>query len=49
VGFAGGAPGIAAEWTHEGAVTLVVLANRDPQVTQPVVEPLLELVRRMRQ
>jgi len=45
--FAGGAPGIASEWQHEGDVTLIVLTNRDPETTKPVLEPLREIVRRM--
>jgi len=47
-GFGGGAPGISTEWLHEGDITLIVLTNRDPQVTQPVLEPVRALVRRMR-
>lgn len=46
-GFAGGAPGVSSEWLHEGDVTLVVLTNRDPQVSGTVLEPVRELVRRM--
>lgn len=46
-GFAGGAPGIASEWQHEGDVTLIVLTNRDPEVTKGVMAPLRETVRRM--
>jgi len=46
-GFAGGAPGIASEWQHEGDVTLIVLTNRDPEVTRGVVTPLRETLRRM--
>ena len=45
--FAGGAPGIASEWQHEGDVTLIVLTNRDPETTKPVLEPLRAIVRRM--
>jgi CubicO group peptidase (beta-lactamase class C family) len=45
--FAGGAPGIASEWMHEGDVTLIVLTNRDPETTKPVLEPLQATVRRM--
>ena len=47
-GFAGGAPGISSEWLHEGDVTLIVLTNRDPMTTQPVLEPLRAIARRMR-
>ena len=46
-GFAGGAPGIASEWQHEGDVTLIVLTNRDPEVTRAVMQPLRETLRRM--
>jgi CubicO group peptidase (beta-lactamase class C family) len=46
-GFAGGAPGIASDWQHEGDVTLIVLTNRDPEVTRAVMEPLRETLRRM--
>jgi D-alanyl-D-alanine carboxypeptidase len=46
-GFAGGAPGISTEWLHEGDVTLIVLTNRDPQVTGPVLAPVRDVVRRM--
>lgn len=46
-GFAGGAPGVASEWLHEGDVTLVVLTNRDPRVSGAVLEPVREIVRRM--
>jgi CubicO group peptidase (beta-lactamase class C family) len=48
-GFAGGAPGISAEWLHEGDVTLIVLTNRDPETSQRVMEPVQKLVRRMKQ
>jgi hypothetical protein len=33
-GFAGGAPGISAEYNREGAYTLIVLGNFDPPYTQ---------------
>jgi D-alanyl-D-alanine carboxypeptidase len=46
-GFAGGAPGISSEWQHEGDVTLIVLTNRDPEVTKKVMAPLRETLRRM--
>ena len=46
-GFAGGAPGIASEWQHEGDVTLIVLTNRDPEVTKRVMAPLHDTLRRM--
>ena len=46
-GFAGGAPGIASDWQHEGDVTLIVLTNRDPEVTRAVMQPLRETLRRM--
>lgn len=46
-GFAGGAPGVASEWLHEGDVTLIVLTNRDPQVSGAVLEPVRDIVRRM--
>jgi CubicO group peptidase (beta-lactamase class C family) len=47
-GFAGGAPGIAGEWMHEGDLTLVVLTNRDPETTKQVMAPLRQLFRRMK-
>ena len=47
-GFAGGAPGVSTEWTHEGDATLIVLTNRDPETSGPVVDALRDLVRRMR-
>jgi len=46
-GFAGGAPGIASQWQHEGDVTLIVLTNRDPEVTKGVMAPLRDTLRRM--
>lgn len=46
-GFAGGAPGISSEWTHEGDVTLIVLTNRDPETSRPAMEALRGIVRRM--
>ena len=48
LGFAGGAPGIAAEWLREGDVTLIVLTNRDPETTREVMQPARAIVRRMR-
>ena len=45
-GYAGGAPGISAEWLHEGDAVLVVLTNRDPEVSQPVIRTLGDLLRR---
>ena len=47
-GFAGGAPGIASEWTHNGETVLIVLTNRDPEVSQPVFQELRDVVRRIR-
>jgi CubicO group peptidase (beta-lactamase class C family) len=47
-GFAGGAPGVACEWVREGDVTLIVLTNRDPGVTKAVMQPIRELVARMK-
>jgi CubicO group peptidase (beta-lactamase class C family) len=46
-GYAGGAPGIASEWQHQGDVTLIVLTNRDPEVTRAVMQPLSGTLRRM--
>jgi CubicO group peptidase (beta-lactamase class C family) len=46
-GFAGGAPGISSQWQHEGDVTLIVLTNRDPEVTRAVMQPLRETLMRM--
>jgi CubicO group peptidase (beta-lactamase class C family) len=47
-GFAGGAPGVSAEWTHEGDMVLIVLTNRDPETARGTVEPLRDIVRRMK-
>jgi CubicO group peptidase (beta-lactamase class C family) len=47
-GFAGGAPGISSHLLHEGEVVLVLLTNRDPEMTAPVLQPLRDLVRRMK-
>lgn len=47
-GFAGGAPGLNAEWLHEGDVTLFVLTNRDPETAAPVVRALQDIVKRMK-
>lgn len=47
-GFAGGAPGLNVEWSHEGDVTLIVLTNRDPEVARPTVQGLQDIVRRMK-
>ncbi|MFN8177939.1 MAG: serine hydrolase domain-containing protein [bacterium] len=47
-GFAGGAPGIASEWEHEGDLVLIVLTNRDPAVTQPALAPVKDAFRRMK-
>ncbi|MEO5987641.1 MAG: hypothetical protein ABIU54_11315, partial [Candidatus Eisenbacteria bacterium] len=46
-GFAGGAPGIASDWTHEGDRTLIVLTNVDPQATQRTMESLRAILQRM--
>jgi D-alanyl-D-alanine carboxypeptidase len=48
VGFAGGAPGISADYTREGAITLIVLGNFDPPLTQAVAGQLRSVVRRMK-
>lgn len=47
-GFAGGAPGLNAEWTREGDVVMLVLTNRDPEVARPTVQGLQDIVRRMK-
>jgi CubicO group peptidase (beta-lactamase class C family) len=47
-GFAGGAPGISAEHTREGALTLIVLGNFDPRYTQAVAAQLRPILRRMK-
>lgn len=47
-GFAGGAPGISSHWLHEGDALLILLTNRDPETTGPVLQPLRDLVRRMK-
>lgn len=47
-GFAGGAPGLNAEWSHEGDVVTIVFTNRDPEVAQPTVQGLQDIVRRMK-
>ena len=46
-GFAGGAPGVATEWTHEGDRVLILFTNRDPEVTRAVVRPVRDLLMRM--
>ena len=46
-GFAGGAPGIAADWEHDGDLVLIMLTNRDPAVTQPEIAPVKDAFRRM--
>jgi D-alanyl-D-alanine carboxypeptidase len=48
LGFAGGAPGISAEYQHEGALTLIVLGNLDPPYTQATAAKLRQVLRRMR-
>jgi len=45
--FNGGAPGISAEWNHEGPVVLIVLSNRDPEAVHPVTRPLAGVLRRL--
>ena len=45
--LAGGAPGISSEWLHEGQWTLIVLTNRDPEVSRPFTQSLGGLVRRI--
>ena len=47
-GFAGGAPGISTEWSHQGETVLIVLTNRDPQVSQPVIREARDVARRIR-
>jgi CubicO group peptidase (beta-lactamase class C family) len=46
-GFAGGAPGVSAEWMHEGDRVLIVLTNRDPETAKGTVQPLGDIFRRM--
>jgi len=46
-GFAGGAPGIAADWMREGDVTLIVLTNRDPETAQKTLRDVRPILRRM--
>lgn len=46
-GFAGGAPGLNAEWLHQGDVVLIVLTNRDPETARGTVQALRDIVRRM--
>lgn len=48
LGFAGGAPGISADYTREGPLTLIVLGNFDPPHTQAVARRLREILRRMK-
>ncbi len=45
---AGGAPGVSTEWLHEGDRVLIVLTNRDPEVTKDVLEPVHAFFGRMR-
>ncbi len=47
-GFAGGAPGLNAEWSHEGDVVSIVLTNRDPETARPTVQGMQDIVRRMK-
>jgi CubicO group peptidase (beta-lactamase class C family) len=47
-GFAGGAPGLNAEWQHEGDVVSIVLTNRDPETARPTVQGVQDIVRRMK-
>jgi CubicO group peptidase (beta-lactamase class C family) len=47
-GYAGGAPGLNAEWTHEGDAVLIVLTNRDPETARPTVQALQGIVRRLK-
>ena len=47
-GFAGGAPGLNAEWSHEGDVVSIVLTNRDPETARPTVQGVQDIVRRMK-
>ena len=47
-GFAGGAPGLNAEWSHEDDIVTIVLTNRDPEVARPTVQGLQDIVRRMK-
>ena len=47
-GFAGGAPGLNAEWLHEGDVVSIVLTNRDPETARPTVQGVQDIVRRMK-
>jgi CubicO group peptidase (beta-lactamase class C family) len=46
-GFAGGAPGISAEWNHEGDRTLIVLTNQDPPLTGRTLKQVLPIFQRM--
>jgi len=47
-GFAGGAPGVSTEWSREGETVLIVLTNRDPEVSEPTMEELRGLARRLK-
>jgi CubicO group peptidase (beta-lactamase class C family) len=47
-GFAGGAPGISAEYNRDGAYTLIVLGNFDPPFTQAMAAQLSGLMKRMK-
>lgn len=47
-GFAGGAPGLNAEWSHEGDVVSIVLTNRDPETARPTAQGVRDIVRRMK-
>ena len=46
-GFAGGAPGLNAEWTREGDRLLIVLTNRDPETARGTVRALRDILARM--
>ena len=47
-GFGGGAPGVSTEWARMGDAVLIVLTNRDPEVSAPTKQKLHELLRRLK-
>jgi CubicO group peptidase (beta-lactamase class C family) len=46
--FAGGAPGISAEYMREGALTLIVMGNFDPPYTKAAARSLFSILKRMK-
>jgi CubicO group peptidase (beta-lactamase class C family) len=47
-GFGGGAPGVSTEWSRIGDAVIIVLTNRDPEVSEPTRRGLQDLLRRLK-